>query len=250
MDLSFENRRKQTETLFTIIVPIYNEVAGLERLHVRLSEYLEIALVGTRVLFVDDGSTDGSKPMIKELCANNESFSFIFLDKNYGLSAAIKAGFDHVTTPLVGYIDADLQTNPEDFNLLLPHMNDYAIVTGRRSKREDSFSKRFSSRFANRFRRLFTNDGVDDTGCPLKILKTDVAKRIPMFSGLHRFLPAMVLLQGGGVLQVPVRHYPRIFGTSKFNTWNRLLGPLTDCFVYLWMKRKYIRYKVEHYGPK
>jgi dolichol-phosphate mannosyltransferase len=250
MDVLTGSDRKQTAALFTIIVPIYNEVAGLERLYISLSEYLEMALVETRVLFVDDGSTDGSQQKIKCVCAQNNRFSFLFLDKNYGLSAAIKAGFDHVDTPLVGYIDADLQTNPEDFNVLLPHMNEYEIVTGLRSKREDSFSKRFSSRFANKFRRLFTNDGVDDTGCPLKILKTDIAQAIPMFSGLHRFLPAMVILQGGKVLQIPVRHYPRISGESKFNTWNRLLGPLADCFAYLWMKRKYISYRIGEHGPK
>ncbi|KGE12706.1 glycosyltransferase [Sphingobacterium deserti] len=250
MEVLTKNDQKRMDAIFTIIVPIYNEVMGLERLATSLSEYLKLALVETRVLFVDDGSTDGSRSGIKSICKKNDSFSYLFLDKNYGLSAAIKAGIDHVQTPLLGYIDADLQTDPQDFNVLLPHMENYEIVTGVRAKREDSLSKRLSSRFANSFRRLFTNDGVDDTGCPLKILRTDVAKAIPMFSGLHRFLPAMVLLQGGKVLQLPVRHYPRITGTSKFNTWNRLLGPLADCFVYLWMKRKYIQYRVGDYGPK
>jgi dolichol-phosphate mannosyltransferase len=86
---------------------------------------------------------------------------------------------------------------------------------------------------------------MDDTGCPLKIIRTDIAKRIPMFNGLHRFLPAMVLLQNGKIKQVPVRHFPRIFGKSNFHLWNRLTGPLADCFAYLWMKKKYINYKVE-----
>ena len=85
---------------------------------------------------------------------------------------------------------------------------------------------------------------MDDTGCPLKVIKTDFAKRIPMFKGLHRFLPAMILLQKGKIIQIPVRHFPRIAGQAKFGLWNRLLGPLSDCFAYLWMKRKYINYKV------
>lgn len=78
----------------------------------------------------------------------------------------------------------------------------------------------------------------------LKVIKTAYAKRIPMFKGLHRFLPAMILLQNGKIIQIPVQHFPRIAGQAKFGLWNRLLGPLADCFAYLWMKKKYINYTV------
>ena len=91
---------------------------------------------------------------------------------------------------------------------------------------------------------LFVNDGMDDTGCPLKVIKTEYAKEIPMFTGLHRFLPAMVLLQKGKVKQIPVQHFPRMAGTAKYGLWNRLIGPLIDCFVYIWMKKKYINYSI------
>ena len=101
-----------------------------------------------------------------------------------------------------------------------------------------------SSLIANGIRRAFTHDGMDDTGCPLKIIKTEYAKRIPMFRGLHRFLPAMIMLQNGKTVQVPIRHFPRIAGKAHFGLWNRLLGPLMDCFAYLWMKHKYINYQV------
>jgi hypothetical protein len=102
-----------------------------------------------------------------------------------------------------------------------------------------------SSTIANGIRRAFTNDGMDDTGCPLKVMKTESAKKIPMFKGLHRFLPAMILLQNGKIKQVPVRHFPRIAGEAKYHLWNRLFGPLVDCFAYLWMKKKYINYDVK-----
>jgi len=105
-----------------------------------------------------------------------------------------------------------------------------------------------SSTIANKIRRAFTHDGMDDTGCPLKVIKTENAKKIPMFKGLHRFLPAMILLQNGRILQVPVQHFPRIAGTAKFGLWNRLIGPLSDCFAYLWMKKKYINYEVKSKG--
>jgi hypothetical protein len=148
----------------------------------------------------------------------------------------------------VGYIDSDLQTAPEDFNLLFDHIDDHELVTGVRANRKDKFVKRMSSKIANGIRRAFTKDGMDDTGCPLKIIKTDYAKRIPMFKGLHRFLPAMILLQEGRIKQIPVQHFPRIAGTAKYGVWNRLIGPLMDCFAYLWMKKKYINYRIASKG--
>lgn len=233
---------------FTIVIPVYNEEENLQRVETEMAHYLKMAHVPTAVLFVNDGSKDNSLEMIREICRRNEHFHFISFVENRGLSAAIKAGFDHVETPWLGYIDSDLQTSPEDFNLLLQHTGGYDLITGVRADRKDSFVKNMSSKIANGIRRAFTHDGMDDTGCPLKVIKTDMAKRIPMFKGLHRFLPAMILLQNGRVLQVPVRHFPRMAGTAKFGLWNRLLGPLSDCFAYLWMKRKYINYEIKERG--
>ena len=232
----------------TIIVPVYNEEDNIERVEKELKNFLGIAVKKTKILFVNDGSKDKSQLLIEEICGRNEDFYFISFVQNRGLSAAIKAGFDYADTELIGYIDSDLQTSPEDFNILLNELEDYALVTGVRSQRKDSFVKNISSTIANRIRRAFTHDGMDDTGCPLKIIRTDFAKRIPMFKGLHRFLPAMILLQNGKVKQVPVRHFPRIAGQAKFGLWNRLLGPLIDCFAYLWMKKKYINYTIAKQG--
>ncbi len=230
---------------FTIIVPVYNEEENLLRVEDELSKYLKTALVPTKILLVNDGSTDKSQALIDEICNRQEDFQSISFTNNNGLSAAIKAGFDYSDTELTGYIDSDLQTTPEDFNLLLQYTNDYELVTGIRATRNDGFIKRFSSKFANLFRKAFTHDGVVDTGCPLKIIRTENAKKIPMFKGLHRFLPAMILLQNGKIKQVPVQHFPRIAGEAKFGLSNRLIGPLLDCFAYLWMKKKYINYEIQ-----
>lgn len=229
---------------FTIVVPLYNEEPNLLRVEQELENYLKQAPVKTCVLFVNDGSTDHSLQLLQEISKRNTHFSYISFDRNYGLSAALKAGFDHASSPLIGYIDSDLQTDPEDFDLLLEHIGEYDLVTGVRTNRKDSFVKNLSSLIANGIRRSFTRDGMDDTGCPLKVIKADYAKRIPMFRGLHRFLPAMILLQKGKIKQVPVRHYPRIAGKAKFHVLNRLVGPLIDCFAYVWMKKNYINYKV------
>ncbi len=229
----------------TIVIPIYNEEESLERLQKSLSSYVHETEIACDVLFVDDGSKDNSLDIVKQICVGNGQFDYISFTQNCGLSTAIKAGFDHVSREWTGYMDADLQTTPEDFDLLWDQRGEFDLITGIRANRRDSFVKKLSSGFANGFRRLFTNDGIADTGCPLKIIKTDVARKIPMFKGLHRFLPAMVLLQKGTIHQVEVRHFPREQGQSKFNVSNRLLGPLADCFVYLWMKRGYINYKID-----
>ena len=229
---------------FTIIVPVYNEEENLKRVEQELTNYIKIASKKTKVLFVNDGSKDKSQELIEKICKKNPAFTFINFEKNCGLSAAITAGFKNVDTELVGYIDSDLQTAPEDFNLLLNEIGEFDLVNGVRANRKDSFVKNMSSTIANGIRRSFTHDGMDDTGCPLKVIKTEFAKNIPMFKGLHRFLPAMILLQNGRIKQIPVQHFPRIAGEAKYGLWNRLVGPLIDCFAYLWMKKKYINYKI------
>mgnify|MGYP002855628790 CR=1 FL=1 len=229
----------------TIIVPIFNEEDNIRRLEERLAAYLPESAVKSCVLFVDDGSTDASLAGIKDICTRHEEFMYLSFARNAGLSAALKAGFDHVESRLVGYIDADLQTAPEDFNLLLEDIDNYSMVIGIRSGRKDSWFKNTQSKIANGFRRMMTHDGAIDTGCPLKVLHADVAKRLPMFKGMHRFFPALVLLQdGGSYKQVSVRHFPRMAGKSKYHLWNRLWGPFADCFAYRWMKPRYCNYKV------
>ncbi len=228
----------------TIIVPVYNEKDNIKNLEKRLGDYLPKASVKSCVLFVNDGSKDNSLSLIKEVCERNVHFFYLSFAKNCGLSAAIKAGIDEAESEYVGYIDADLQTNPEDFNLLLERMPGNALVMGIRVNRKDTFFKKLQSKIANGFRRMMTNDGVQDTGCPLKVIRTDYAKRIPFFTGIHRFLPAMVLLQHGTFEQVPVRHYPRTAGVSKYHLWNRLISPFIDCFAYRWMKSRYFNYQI------
>lgn len=230
---------------FTIIVPVYNEQECLPELFVQLKEYISRASKKSKVLLVDDGSTDGSAQMIKDYCHQNADFEYLIFEKNFGKGAALKAAFDHTTTPLLGYLDADLQTYPEDFGRLLPLIGEYDLVTGWRRDRKDTLVKRLSSKVGNGVRIMFTRDHMHDTGCPLKVMKTSFARKIPMFKGLQRFLPAMVLLQNGKITEVEIPHYPRLAGKSKYSFKNRFMGPLIDCFAYVWMRKSYINYKVQ-----
>ncbi len=216
-------------------------MAALEE---KLSSFLPESLLKTSVLFVDDCSTDKSLERIIGICTRGEHFYHLSFSRNAGLSAALKAGIEATQSTFVGYIDADLQTVPEDFNLLIPYLREYEMVMGIRTNRDDSFVKRASSGIANSFRRFMTKDGIADTGCPLKIIRTEYAKRVPFFTGMHRFLPALVQLQNGKVKQVPVRHFPRIAGKSKYNLRNRMVAPFVDCFAFRWMKSRYINYQI------
>ncbi|MCM4160762.1 glycosyltransferase family 2 protein [Antarcticibacterium flavum] len=235
---------------FTIIIPVYNESESLKRLEEMLLEYLKKASKKTCVILVDDGSTDGSTEMIREISDRNQDIYRILFQENAGKGAALKAGFEATTSPLLGYMDADLQTHPEDFERLLVFANDYELVTGWRQVREDTGVKKISSLVGNKVRGLFINDGIHDTGCPLKVIHTQNAKQIPMFTGLQRFIPAMILLQKGRIKEVPVPHYPRSAGVSKYSFKNRFLGPLFDCFGYVWMKKTYINYHIKEKNTK
>jgi glycosyltransferase involved in cell wall biosynthesis len=223
---------------------VYNEEDNISALEKKLQLFLPNSLLLTCVVFVDDGSSDDSLNRIREVCSRNDHFFYLSLKKNGGLSAALKAGIDFTFSDYVGYMDADMQTDAEDFNLLLKEIENYGLVTGIRVDRKDSLFKKLQSKIANGFRKMMTNDGVSDTGCPLKVMHTDLAKRIPLFNGMHRFFPALILLQNQEVKQIPVRHYPRFAGESKYHLWNRLTGPFIDCFAYRWMKKRYINYSV------
>lgn len=228
----------------TILVPVYNEQEGLPALEERLAAYLPKCPVRACVLLINDGSTDASAAGILAACARHTDFYYLEFERNRGLSAALKAGFDYADSALCGYLDADLQTAPEDFDRLLDALGDHDLATGVRTGRKDTPWKRLQSRIANAWRRMFTRDGAADTGCPLKVIRTATARRLPVFDGMHRFLPALVLLEGGSYVQVPMRHFPRTAGQSKYHLWNRLAGPFADCFAYRWMKKRHIDYRV------
>jgi dolichol-phosphate mannosyltransferase len=233
-----------TTASITVIVPVFNEEACLFPLCTSLEPFLAQCPLQVQVLFVNDGSTDNSLALIREICQGNKAYSFISLDQNYGLSTALKAGIDQATSTYVGYLDADLQTSPLDFLLFFPYLPAYQMVNGIRQKRKDSFIKKMSSKIANAFRQSMIQDGITDTCCPLKIMETTCAKRLPFFKGMHRFLPALIQLQGGKVKQIPVQHFERFAGYAKYHLWNRLWGPLQDTFAFRWMRKGYIHYQI------
>ncbi|WP_400190904.1 glycosyltransferase [Hymenobacter sp. B81] len=234
----------------TVLVPVYNEEESLPQFVAEMNKYLAVAPVATTVLFVNDGSTDGSLGFMREVCRHDARYAFISLARNEGLSTALKAGIDHCRSTLVAYIDADIQTSPLDLLLFFEFLPEYDMISGIRARRRDSVLKKLSSKVANGFRRALINDGIVDTGCPLKLLKLEYARRLPLFHGMHRFLGALVQLQGGKVKQLPVQHFPRFAGTAKYNLWNRAWKPLVDTFGFRWIRSRWKNYEIgEQHHP-
>ncbi len=224
----------------SVVIPVYNEQESLHDLFDALTAYKQKASVKVCFLFVNDGSSDNSLNFIKQFCLSATDFYYISLEKRSGLTGALKAGFSEVKSDWVGYMDADLQTFPDDFELLLKNRYQGELICGIRVKRHDSVSKKIQSKLANKIRNLVTHDGISDTNCPLKIGRTNLLNRLPLFSGMHRFLPALVKMTGNRVYTVPVRHQERKHGVSKFNLANRAFSGLEDLFAFAWMRSRYI----------
>ncbi|WP_339868973.1 glycosyltransferase [uncultured Algoriphagus sp.] len=240
---------KQSNAI-TLVIPIFNEEDGIRRILPAFEEYIKQSKFEVNLLLVNDGSTDHSLIEIKKIADLHDHVGFISFEKNAGLSSAIRAGFEKSTTKWVGYIDADLQTDPMDFLKLEAMIPDYDLVTGRRIGRKDSAMKKMSSTFANWFRDSMLHDGVHDSGCPLKIMRRSVALQMPFFKGMHRFFPALTLIQGKKVIEIPVKHFPRVTGKSKFNVWNRLLSPLQDTIALRWMMKRQSTYTISENSIK
>lgn len=229
----------------TVIVPVYNEADCLDRFHQEMDIFLIKSPIDAHVLFVNDGSTDKSANIIAGICKADKAYQCITLIKNSGLSAAIAAGIGACETPLIGYIDADLQTTPLDFFDLLPFVPEYDMVNGIRKNRHDTIIKKISSKIANSFRKTVLADGIVDSCCPLKIIKTEYAHNLPFFDGFHRFIPALVQIEGGTVKQVPIKHFPRYAGDPKYNLRNRLFWPFIDTMAVIWMTKRHLHYALK-----
>ena len=145
-------------------------------------------------------------------------------------------------------MDGDLQNDPEDIGTLLPYAKEYDLVCGWRTERHDTMMRKISSRVANAVRSAVTGDRVHDTGCSLKVFRRRVIDRLQLFNGMHRFFPAMALMHGFTVTEVPVRHHPRRHGTSKYGVGNRLFKGIYDLVAVRWMQSRVLRYRLKE-GP-
>lgn len=202
----------------SLVVPIYNEEESIETLHTRLTEQLEQLGRPYEIIAVDDGSKDRSFDILRRLARANPHLHVVRFRRNFGQTAAFSAGFHRARGEVIFTIDADLQNDPADIPALLAKIEEgYDVVSGWRAERKDPFwSRRIPSMIANRVISTFTNVHLHDYGCSLKAYRAEVLKNIQLYGELHRFIPAVASWQGVTVTEIPVRHYARQFGKSKY----------------------------------
>lgn len=227
------------------MVPAYNERDNLAPL---LAE-IRAALPGRsyEVIVVDDGSIDGSSETLRALRQQYPQLRIIEFERNAGQTAAFAAGFQAARGPIVVTLDADLQNDPADIPRLVDTLQRDGVtaVVGYRANRRDTPWKRLQSRIANGVRNRLNGEAIRDTGCSLKAFRTDAVRSLPLFTGMHRFLPTLIKMQGGTVTEVPVAHRPRKHGVTKYGMWNRVFRSLVDAFAVRWMQRRALRYRVK-----
>ncbi|MGE3977208.1 MAG: glycosyltransferase family 2 protein [Nitrospira sp.] len=231
----------------SVIIPIKDERENLSPLMASLLKVMDSHELSRsrpyEILFVDDGSSDGSSVELDRLAREHSNVRVFHFDRNYGKTCALEAGFHQSSGEIIIQIDGDLQQDSEDILKLLPYTASHDVVCGWRQQRQDGLVRKFSSLIANRIRNIFTHDGIHDTACPLKIFRRPVLERIRLFEGMHRFFPALALMHGFTVTEVPVRHYPRIHGVSKYGMGNRLFKSLYDLIAVRWMQDRVLLYK-------
>jgi glycosyltransferase involved in cell wall biosynthesis len=233
---------------YSLVVPVYNEREMVRELVERSLPAMERLGGAFEVVLVDDGSTDGSAEILDEVAAADPRLVVLHFERNCGQSAAFDAGFRHARGRFVVTIDADLQSDPADIGLLLPHLERFDAAVGIRRDRHDTGWRKLSSRFANGVRNRLTREDIVDTGCPLKAFRAEAIKSVCMWKGSHRFLPTLLRMKGYTVTQVPVPHHARHAGTSKYGTLDRAFRGLRDALGVRWLQDRNLGWKLRDGG--
>ena len=226
----------------SIVVPVLNEAENIAPLIAEIRSSL--ATYGPfEIIYVDDGSVDATPDMLKNESENCPELIIVRHSKVLGQSAAIRTGVISARAPVIVTIDGDGQNDPIDIPKMLTtyfQSQDcsHLMVSGHRIKRKDVWLKRISSRIANTVRAILLSDETPDTGCGLKVISREAFLSMPAFDHMHRFLPALMIGQGGRVVSLKVKHRPRMRGQSNYGVFDRLFVGIVDLFGVLWLKRR------------
>ncbi len=226
----------------SIIVPVMNEEESIPPLAQEVSQALDSTQWDWECLWIDDASTDRTPEVLRSLAAASPRHRWVRATKNRGQSAALAAGFRLAGGTILGTLDGDGQNNPADFPALLERLakNDVDMVNGIRAKRQDTWVRKLSSKIGNGFRNGLTHESVSDVGCAIRVFRRECVERIPVFRGMHRFLPTLVRMQGYRITEQPVDHRPRERGTTKYGIGNRLWVGIGDTLAVRWMLRRMV----------
>ena len=229
----------------SVVVPLYNEEGNVRELHKRILDACEKLGKPFEIIFIDDGSKDETIKNAQGLTP----LTLIKFRKNFGQTAAFDAGIKQAQGEIVITMDGDLQNDPADIGLLLSKMEEgFDVVSGWRFKRKDSLSKKIFSRTANLLRKILIQDTIHDSGCSLKAYKRNCFEDVDLFGEMHRFMPALLELQGYKIGEVKVNHYPRVHGVTKYN-WKRGMKGFVD-MISIWFWRKYSNRPLHLFGSR
>lgn len=240
-----QSTHKTKPCTYSVVIPLKNEENNIVDLINEIEPIMNTIGKGWELICIDDGSTDKTRATIESLIPQKPYLHLIVFKENYGQSSAFDAGFKASKGEFVITLDGDRQNDPKDIPHLAELMSDCDLACGIRTKRKDTFIKRITSRLANYVRNSLCDDGVQDTGCSLKIYRRECLKEIKMFHGMHRFLPALFKMEGFRIKQLPVNHRERMEGQSKYNFFNRSFNTIADLFAVRWMQKRHLKYQIE-----
>lgn len=226
------------DPLLSVVVPAYNEAENVVPLTEEIIAALDSLPGGFELILVDDASTDTTPQLIARIA--DARVRGVYHRLNCGQSAAVGSGFHAARGAWVATLDGDGQNDPADLPAMLAQAirNGVDCVTGVRKKRQDTFIRRFSSKVANGFRNWITGDRISDSGCGIRVVRRAALHEIPVFNGMHRFLPTLLRGQGYRVEETVVNHRERLRGTSKYGVHNRLWRGIRDCFGIRWYLKR------------
>ena len=201
----------------SVVIPVYNEVENVKPLYNELKEVLDELNKSYEIIFVDDGSSDGTYDKLLEIHSQDKSVKIIRLRKNFGQTLAIKAGFDYATGKVIITLDGDMQNDPRDIPDLLQYITDYDVVCGWRKHRKDSFFLRtIPSKIANFIICKITGLKLHDFGSTFRAYKKEILNELVLYGELHRFLPAILAQNGAKIKEIPIHHRKRPSGKPKY----------------------------------
>jgi len=227
----------------SIIIPVKNEQENISRLAKEVGMVMNALPWSWECLWLDDGSTDNTLSELQRINREDSHHQFIILSRNYGQAAALYTGISCARGEILITLDGDGQNDPNDIPALVKRLleDDADMVNGFRQKRRDTFIRKVSSCIGNAFRNWVTNEQVQDVGCSLRVFRHRCMKNIPVFKGMHRFLPTLIRISGcSTILEMPVNHRPRRYGQTKYGIHNRLWVGLMDTLAVRWMQTRMV----------
>ena len=232
----------------SVVVPIYNEVDSIPTLIEKIAAILKKHQYTYEIICIDDGSTDGSRELLKQIAPKRTDLRAILLRRNYGQTPAMAAGFNYARGQIIVSLDADLQNDPEDIPRAIEKLAEgYDLVSGWRKNRKDAkFTRLLPSKIANWLIAKVTGVKIHDYGCSLKAYRTELLADLNLYGELHRFLPALAYIEGAKIAEIPVRHHPRRHGSSKYGL-DRTFRVLMDLLT-IWFMKKFLTRPMHVFG--